>query len=185
MWISNSNVNVVNELQIVRYSPNTHTHTCRHTLGADLLLQNELHQNSDLTASPASCPPPPLSLPHSFLVFNPQLSGSLTFLNHHNHTTIYYRCGDANASGTLLPLMVCCFNDIKVNGAWYIANATLTYSPKKNSFSTWGCVWVQCSCEVQENVVKLFLYNLKLAPCNFLLYQVNAHWFCLKSCSSC
>lgn len=163
----------------------THTHTCRHTLGADLLLQNELHQNSDLTASPASCPPPPLSLPHSFLVFNPQLSGSLTFLNHHNHTTIYYRCGDANASGTLLPLMVCCFNDIKVNGAWYIANATLTYSPKKNSFSTWGCVWVQCSCEVQENVVKLFLYNLKLAPCNFLLYQVNAHWFCLKSCSSC
>lgn len=109
----------------------THTHMCRHTLGADLLLQNELHQNSDLTASPASCPPPPLSLPHSFLVFNPQLSGSLTFLNHHNHTTIYYRCGDANASGTLLPLMVCCFNDIKVNGAWYIANATLTYSPKK------------------------------------------------------
>lgn len=38
MWISNSSVNVVNELQIIRYSPYTYM---QNTLGADLFLQIE------------------------------------------------------------------------------------------------------------------------------------------------
>lgn len=142
--------------KMILYSPNTHI--CIQTFGADSLPQNEFHQSSDL-----KLPLLPLVLllspPHSFLVFNPQLSGRLTFLNLCTTQSSFYRCGDANASGTLLPLTVCCFNDIKVNGAWYIANATLTYKPKKkNIFSTWGCVWVPCSCEVQENVVRLWSY---------------------------
>lgn len=60
-----------------------------------------------------------LFLPHSSSVFSPLLSSRLTFLDLCNTQPSSYRCGSADASGTLLPLTVCCFNDIKGNGAWY------------------------------------------------------------------